>query len=184
MRFIQSTAVIVALLSGLSSHGVVAQSSFGPEISAEDYLQHVYNLNTANSGKPKAGFAESLGQSYLNYQFVRLGLNTENIACNGSALYVAELPGTTQDMPPVVYYAPWQQRKQMAGVLEIAERFLTQRPRPKHAVYFAFSNKSEAKNLRCGPLNNATLVVQPDQLESLDPLALVRYLNSLQMKGK
>ncbi len=184
MRFIPTTALIVALLSGLSSHGAFAQSSFGPEISAEDYLQHMQNLNAATSGKTKAGYAESLGQSYLNYQFVRLGLSTESITCNGTALYVAKLPGTTQNIPPVVYYAPWQQRNQIAAVLEIAERFLTQQPRPKHNVYFAFSNKAQAKNVHCGLLKKAEPLLQPNQVETLDAMALVRYLNSLQMKGK
>jgi len=184
MRFIPVTALIVALLLGMTSRSVVAQSSFGPEISAEDYLQHVQNLNATKSHNSKDNFAESLGQSYLNYQFTRLGLSTENIACNGATLYVAKLPGAVQDIPPVVYYAPWQKRMQMAGVLEIAERFLTQRPRPKHPVYFVFGNTIQAQKLQCGPLKKAGLVLQPQQLEDLDAIALVRYLSNLQIKGK
>ncbi len=116
----------------------LAQSSFGPEISAEDFHQHLANLAAFGpDGNRSDDYAESLRRAYLKYQFIRLGVQNQPAACAPLAHSLqAVLPGTEAGASPVVYLAQWRKPAEIAAVLEIAERFMTQRPRPKHDCGF------------------------------------------------
>jgi hypothetical protein len=163
-----------------------AQSSFGPEISAEDFHQHLANLAAFGpDGNRSEDYAESLRRAYLKYQFIRLGLQNQPSACEPLAHSLqAILPGTETGANPVVYLAQWRKPAEIAAVLEIAERFMTQQPRPKHAVVFLFSPQTKAGLADCALLGKAKAVIQPVNMETRDASSMVRDLNALQRQGK
>lgn len=162
-----------------------AQTSFGPEISAEDYGQHLWALRATGFGPPgDAAFAEHHTRAYLETQLERLGLQAQEIDCIGNAhgLQVA-LPSTGSDPVQVLYLAQWQDAERMAALLEVIERFLTQ-SRPKHEVMFLFTG-TEAKRLaKCPGWQDAQVITLPGGLGKLDPAALVATLNALYLQGR
>ena len=164
----------------------LAQSSFGPEISAEDFHQHLGNLAVFDpAGNPSDDYAESLRRAYLKYQFIRLGLQNQPAACAPPERNLqAVLPGTEAGAPAVVYMAQWQKPAEIAAVLEIAERFMTQRPRPKHDVVFLFSPNNKTDLAGCALLRKAAAVIHPAGMETRDASSLVRDLIELQRQGK
>jgi hypothetical protein len=95
----------------------------------------------------------------------------------------AVLRGTEAKLAPVVYTAKWQDAYQVAGVLEIAERFMTQRPRPKHDVIFLFSLQDDLSGPDCAVYRNARVTLSPEKLSGLSASDLVRYLNRLHIAG-
>lgn len=162
-----------------------AQTSFGPEISAEDYQQHLWALRAADFTTPgDTAFAERHTRAYLEAQLERLGLHAQEIDCAGKEQGLqAVLPGTGSDPGPVLYLAQWPDAGRMAALLEIIERFLTQ-TRPKHEVAFLFAG-AEAKRLaKCPGWQDARIIVVPGDLETRDPGNLVRDLILLQQQGK
>jgi hypothetical protein len=163
-----------------------AQSSFGPEISAEDFHQHLGNLAaSAPAGSAPDDYAESLRRAYLKYQFIRLGLRNQPPACAPAARSLqAVLPGTDAGASPVIYMAQWRKPAEIAAVLEIAERFMTQQPRPKHDVVFLFSPDNRTDLAGCPLLGKARTVIQPVAMETRDASSLVRDLIALQRQGK
>ena len=164
----------------------LAQSSFGPEISAEDFHQHLANLAAFGpDGNRSDDHAESLRRAYLKYQFIRLGVQSQPAACAPPAHSLqAALPGTEAGAGPVVYVAQWRKPAEIAALLEIAERFMTQRPRPKHTVVFLFSPQTKAELASCALLAKAKAVIQPVDMETRDASSMVRDLNILQRQGK
>ncbi len=162
-----------------------AQSSFGPEISAEDFSQYMQGLAVAEPAGHRFGDdAEALRLSYLRYQFTRLGLPTGPSRCGDGRGLQAKLDGTEKDRAPVVYYAPLTDAAQIAGVLEIAERFMTSRPRPAHAVIFRFGAEPHPVHSGCKPAESAARVIQAEQLPTGDAMALVDMLITLQRQGR
>ena len=173
-------AVALAAAPNLS-----AQSSFGPEISAEDFSQHLQGLAvTEPAGHRFNDYAEALRLSYLRYQFTRLGLPTGPNRCGDGRGLQAELDGTEIGRAPVVYYAPWTDAAQVAGVLEIAERFMTSRPRPAHTVMFVFGSESHSAPGACRDMDKTARVIQPENLPTGDATALVQQLIALQRQGR
>ena len=167
------------------SPGTFAQSSFGPEISAEDFSQHMQGLAaTEPAGHRFGDDAEALRLSYLRYQFTRLGLPTGPSRCGDGHGLQAELEGAENGRGAVVYYALWTDNAQVAGVLEIAERFMTSRPRPAHAVIFRFGAEPHPVPAGCNPAENAGRVIQPEHLPTGDAMALVDKLIALQRQGR
>lgn len=164
----------------------LAQSSFGPEISAEDFHQHLANLAAFGpDGSRSDDYAESLRRAYLKYQFIRLGLWNQPAACAPPERNLqAVLPGTEAGARAVVYMAQWQKPAEIAAVLEIAERFMTQRPRPKHDVVFLFSPGNRTDLAGCALLRKAAAVIHPTGMETRDASSLVRDLIELQRQGK
>ena len=79
MRF-YLPAVFTAL-SVLSTH-LLAQttSSFGPEVSAEDFALHVASLSSLSSAKAR--------KVYIAQQFNRLGLNSQNLVCKEKSVFI------------------------------------------------------------------------------------------------
>lgn len=183
MRFRLSSYSLAAMLAAAPC--ALAQSSFGPEISAEDFGQHLQGLAGAEpAGHRFPDYAEALRLAYLRYQFTRLGLPTSASRCSDGHGLQAELTGTENGLPPVLYYAPWTDAAQVAGVLEIAERFMTSRPRPKHAVVFLFDAGAHPRSgADCMP-EGVTQVIQPENLPAGDANALVRELIALQRQGR
>lgn len=183
MRFRPFLLCLAAMIA--ANPCALAQSSFGPEISAEDFGQHLQGLAVAEpAGHRFADYAEALRLSYLRYQFTRLGLPTAPSGCGDGKGLRAELAGTENGLPPVVYYAPWTDATQVAGVLEIAERFMTSRPRPKHAVVFLFDASSHPRTtVGCMP-ESTVQVIQPENLPASDANALVLELIALQRQGR
>lgn len=184
MRFSIPVFVLAGALAG--AHPCLAQSSFGPEISAEDFHQHLGNLAaSAPAGQAADGYAESLRRAYLKYQFIRLGLRNQPPACAPAARSLqAVLPGTEAGASPVVYMAQWRKPAEIAAVLEIAERFMTQQPRPKHDVVFLFSPGNRTDLADCALLRKAAAVIHPTGMETRDASSLVRDLIGLQRQGK
>lgn len=184
MRFSIPVFVMLGALAAVPAS--LAQSSFGPEISAEDFRQHLANLAVSvPAGKQPSGYAEPLRRAYLEYQFIRLGLQSQPASCAPLAHSLqAVLPGTDAGAGPVVYLAQWQKPAEIAAVLEIAERFMTQRPRPAHDVVFLFSPRNRADLAGCRPLGKAVRVIQPEDMETRDASSLVRDLIALQRQGK
>lgn len=180
--------ILVCILAGALAAAPVClgQSSFGPEISAEDFHQHLGNLAVFEpAGHRSNDYAESLRRAYLEYQFIRLGLQNQPAACGPTKHSLqAALPGTEAGAHAVVYMAQWQQPAEIAAVLEIAERFMTQRPRPKHDVVFLFSPGSKTDLAGCALLRNAAAVIHPAGMETRDASSLVRDLIELQRQGK
>ena len=98
---------------------------------------------------------------------------------------MATLAGTNKShTDSVVYFARLDDIYQMASVLEIAERFMTTKPRPEHTVYFIFSDSMPEALSQCTVLKNIRLTVQPKDMQKLDSNSLVRDLNTLQRQGK
>lgn len=185
MRFKLSLLVLTAIFAVTAAPGCPAQSSFGPEISAEDFSQHLQGLAvTEPAGHRFNDYAEALRLSYLRYQFTRLGLPTQADPCGNPHGLQAELAGTESGQAPVLYYANWTNAAQVAGVLEIAERFMTSRPRPKHAVRFMFGTQAHAPLSACTGLEKTLRVIQPENLPTGDAAALVRQLIALQQQGR
>jgi hypothetical protein len=164
----------------------LAQSSFGPEISAEDFHQHLANLAAFGpDGNRSDDYAEPLRLAYLKYQFIRLGMQNQPASCTPSKHSLqAVLPGTEAGARAVVYMAQWQKPAEIAAALEIAERFMTQRPRPRHDVVFLFSPSSRTDLAGCALLAKAKAVIQPVDMETRDASSMVRDLNILQRQGK
>lgn len=178
-RFFAS-ALLVCWLSNAQ-----AQTSFGPEISAEDYDQHLWALRAAGfATSGDAAFAERHTRTYLETQLERLGLHAQEIGCPGKVQGLqAVLPGTQPGSGPVLYLAQWRDAGRTAALLEIIERFLTQ-PRPEHEVTFLFAG-TEAKRLaKCPGWQDARIIVVPGDLDRLDPAARVAALNALHTQGR
>jgi hypothetical protein len=177
---------LLCLASALAvSPCAFAQYSFGPEISAEDFSQHLQGLAVAEpAGHQFNDYAEALRLSYLRYQFTRLGLPTGPNRCGDGRGLQAELEGTEKGRAPVVYYAPWTDAAQVAGVLEIAERFMTSRPRPEHTVMFVFGSESHSAPGACRDMDKTARVIQPENLPTGDATALVQQLIALQRQGR
>jgi len=183
MRFRPALLYFAAALA--ASPSLSAQSSFGPEISAEDFSQHLQGLAvTEPAGHLFNDYAEALRLSYLRYQFTRLGLPTGPSPCGDGRGLQAELTGTEKSTAPVVYYAPWTDVAQVAGVLEIAERFMTSRPRPTHTVMFLFGPESHYALGACKDMDQTARVIQAENLPIGDAMALVQQLIGLQRQGR
>jgi hypothetical protein len=183
MRFRPALLCLAAALA--AAPNLSAQSSFGPEISAEDFSQHLQGLAVAEPADHRFGdYAQALRLSYLCYQFTRLGLPTGPSQCGDGRGLKAELAGTEKSTAPVVYYAPWTDAVQVAGVLEIAERFMTYRPRPKHTVMFLFGSESHYALGACKDMDKTARVIQPENLPIGDAMALVQQLIALQRQGR
>lgn len=180
MRSIPFLPLIAALAAAAPSAS--AQSSYGPEISAEDFRQH---LRALSADTPADDALLALRAAHVERQFARLGLQAPEAGCGTDpAVRRAMLPGTGAEAPTVVYLAHWRDASEIAGVLEIAERFTTQRPRPKHAVVFLFTGKDRRALGGCEPLASAKTVIEPRNLLTLDASSLVRELNLLQRQGR
>lgn len=183
MRFRPALLCFAAALAAAPS--LSAQSSFGPEISAEDFSQHLQGLAVAEPAVHLFGnYAQALRLSYLRYQFTRLGLPTGPSQCGDGRGLKAELAGTEKSTAPVVYYAPWTDAAQVAGVLEIAERFMTSRPRPAHTVMFLFGSESHSAPGACRDMDKTARVIQAENLPIGDATALVQQLIALQRQGR
>jgi hypothetical protein len=163
-----------------------AQSSFGPEISAEDFDQHLWALRSPSFASPgDAVFAGGFTDIYLQTQYERLGLGTQAFSCSGKIHGLqATLPGSGTAGETVVYLASHGNPHELAALLEIAERFVTQRPRPAHTVVFLSSPSKRTALNGCSLLENAAQVIQPTGFETSDAASLVRDLNALQRQGK
>ena len=177
MRFSVLLFLLIATIHGFFSSPVQAHinTSFGPEVSAEDFQQHAHSISELKSSKQ---------QAYLLLQFTRLGLNNTELPCQARG-QMATLAGTNiSRTDSVAYFASLGDIYQMASVLEIAERFMTTKPRPEHAVYFIFSSSPPEALTQCVALNQTRLTLQPKDMEKLDSSSLVRDLNALQRQGK
>lgn len=183
MRLTPMLLAALLALTGFMLPTSAAQSSFGPEVSAEDYGQHLLNLQThASDVSNPENDVNAERRQYLSRQFARLGLPNKPPSC-GEGLQ-AVLSGTEANLAPVLYTAKWQDDYQVAGVLEVAERFMTQRPRPKHDVIFLFSMQDDLSWPDCAVYRNARLKLSPENLSGLSALDLVLYLNRLHIAGK
>lgn len=184
MRFAGNLVALLAFFPG-SGSAAGASSSFGPEISAEDFNQHLWALRSPGfAASGDAAFGERHPGLYLQVQFERLGLSAQQMVCSGKVHGLqAILPGSVPDNGNVVYLAQWHDAYASAGVLEIAERFMTQKPRPKHDVTFIFLNQDAAGLAKCPQWRNAA-IIQPKGLNGLDSAELVRKLAGLQALGK
>jgi hypothetical protein len=167
--------MVCALASAQSSH---AQSSFGPEISAEDFNQHLWALRAP-------GFTGQYADAYLRTQFDRLGLDTRETACAGNIQGLqAVLPGTGPAGDTVIYLANPGKPHEVAAILEIAERFMTERPRPAHAVVFLVSTAGAGELPACASFRKTARIIQPSGMETRDPDDLVMDLIMLQRQGR
>lgn len=179
MRFSVLLFLLIATIHGFFNSPVQAHinTSFGPEISAEDFQQHAHSISELNTSKQ---------QAYLLIQFTRLGLNSGALPCQAPVRgQMATLVGTNiSRTDSVIYFAQLDDIYQMASVLEIAERFMTTKPRPEHAVYFIFSSSPPEALTQCVALKQTRLTIQPKDMEKLDSSSLVRDLNALQRQGK
>lgn len=175
--------MVCALASAQSSH---AQSSFGPEISAEDFNQHLWALRAPGfAGPADAAFAGQYADAYLRTQFDRLGLDTRETACAGNIQGLqAVLPGTGPAGDTVIYLANPGKPHEVAAILEIAERFMTERPRPAHAVVFLVSTAGAGELPACASFRKAARIIQPSGMETRDPDDLVMDLIRLQRQGR
>ncbi len=180
MRFSVLIFLLIAPIYGFFSSPAQAHinTSFGPEISAEDFKQHAHSLSEYKTAKQQ--------QTYLQLQFTRLGLTSNALPCQTPMRgQVATLAGTQSSRTDsVVYFASLNDIHQMASVLEIAERFMTTKPRPEHTVYFIFSVDAPEGLNQCTGLKNIRLTIQPNDMQKLDSSSLVRELNALQRQGK
>ena len=179
MRSIPLFLPLIAALA-VAAPSASAQSSYGPEISAEDFGQHLRALAAA---EPSGEAVQALRAAHVERQFARLGLQILDAGC-GSDARQAALPDTGADGAAAVYLAHWQDAAEVAAVLEIAERFTTQRPRPAHAVVFLFTGKDRHALGGCEPLASAKTVIEPRDLLTLDASSLVRELNLLYRQGR
>lgn len=152
-------------------------SSYGPEISAEDFAQHVARLSTLSTTAAR--------ENYIAQQLIRLGLNSRQVVCENSEQGIyAELKSIQDSEATTQYMAQLEDVYQIASVLEITERFITQKPRPSHDVRFSFIVTSQDKLVDCSNLNMAKINIQPIGMEKLDSRSLVRELNALYLEGK
>ena len=177
MRFSVLLFLLIATSHGFFSRPVQAHitTSFGPEISAEDFQQHAHSISELKTSKQ---------QAYLLLQFTRLGLSISELPCQARG-QMATLAGTNSRLTDsVIYFAHLEDIYQMASVLEIAERFLTTKPRPEHTVHFIFSSSPPEALTQCVALKQTRLTIQPKDMEKLDSNSLVRDLNALQRQGK
>ena len=176
MRF-YLPAVFTAL--SVLSTNLLAQttSSFGPEVSAEDFELHVASLSSLSSATAR--------KVYIAQQFNRLGLNSRNLVCKEKehGIY-ATLRSTTTSETTIQYIAQIEDVYQIASVLEITERYMTLKPRPSHDIRFSFVTISPENLLSCSNLNTANLNIQPNDTENLDSSNLVRHLNGLYLEGR
>ncbi len=164
----------VSLNASADTH---AASSFGPEISAEDFDQHVQALSILSAGQQR--------RAYLLQQFSRLGLPLQTMACPaGSDGLRATLASHGEHTASTVYFADINDTFQLAGVLELAERFMTYTPRPTHDVHFIFSGSALEALKPCQPVKDATPAIRANGMEILDRSSLVRALNALQQQGR
>ncbi len=170
------------LLAGFSLPTSLIRTSFGPEVSAEDFSQHVRNLQ-ALPLEP-ATENDSLKQRYLQAQFARLGIANQVLSCAPASGVQATLAGTESGHAAVLYFANWQNPHDVAGVLEVAERFMTQRPRPKHDVLFVFGEMQSLQANACSAWNLAYRQTAPENLNALSAPALVQTLNQWHIAGK
>ena len=181
------SSIHVLLMAGIlaAAPAVPAQTSYGPEISAEDYGQHLWALRAAGFSQPgDAAFAEQHTRAYLETQLERLGLQALEIDCAGKVRGLqAVLPGTGSDPVQVLYLAQWQDAERMAALLEVIERFLTQ-SRPKHEVTFLFAGAEATRLAKCPGWQDAQVITLPGDLGKLDAAALVATLNALYMQGR
>lgn len=163
-----------------------AQSSFGPEISAEDFQQHLWALRSpgfADAGD--AAFAGRYAEAYLQTQFERLGLGAREIDCGGEIRGLQTvLPGSNPSGTAFIYLANPDKPHEVAAMLEIAERFVTERPRPAHDVYFLVSPSAADELPACAAFRQVSGILQPTGMESRDAGGLVRDLIELQRQGK
>ena len=153
-------------------------------VHSETRKSHAHAVDHAEQLHRFGDDAEALRLSYLRYQFTRLGLPTGPSHCGDGHGLQAELEGAENGRGAVVYYALWTDNAQVAGVLEIAERFMTSRPRPAHAVIFRFGAEPHPVPAGCNPAENAGRVIQPEHLPTGDAMALVDKLIALQRQGR
>ena len=175
--------MVYALASAQTSH---AQSSFGPEISAEDFHLHLWALRSPGfAGPADAAFAGHYADAYLQTQFERLGLSTQEIPCAAKIQGLqAVLTGTGPDGNTVIYLASPDKPHEVAAILEIAERFMTERPRPAHTVVFLISTAGAEELSACVSFQNVTRIIQPIGMETRDAGDLVIDLIRLQRQGR
>lgn len=172
MRFRPALLCFAAALA--ASPCTFSQSSFGPEISAEDFNLRLQRVTTTTS----SGAQRLLD---LRDQLAHLNLLTRMSTCDGQHGLLAEMVGTESARGPVLYYAWLADAAQIAGVLEIAERFMTTKPRPKHAVLFAFGTDAQPRtDCLAGPMAR---VIQPANLPTDNAAALVQQLIALHRQG-
>lgn len=179
MRSIPLFLPLIAALA-VAAPSASAQSSYGPEISAEDFGQH---LRALSADVPSGESAQALRAAYVERQFARLGLRALDAGC-GPDTRQAVLPDTGTDGAAAVYLAHWQDAAEVAAVLEIAERFTTQRPRPAHAVAFLFRDGSHHMADAGAPAGVTGTVIEPRNLLTLDASSLVRELSLLYRQGR
>jgi hypothetical protein len=176
--YLPTVFTVCALLSALSLNLFAQEtSSFGPEVSAEDYSQHVISLSALNTNTER--------NNYITKQFNRLGLNGQNLACQSSEQGIyATLKNSTNTGTTTQYIAHLEDIYQTASVLEIAERFMTQKPRPSHDIRFNFFTSTQDNFVSCAKFDTSDLTIEPTGMEKLDSSSLVRYLNVLYVEGK
>jgi hypothetical protein len=182
MRFNPFIVPGLLLLAGFSLPQSLIRTSFGPEVSAEDFRQHVGHLQALP--REPATENDSLKQRYLQAQFARLGIANQVLSCAPDSGVQARLAGTESGNAPVLYFANWQNPHAVAGVLEVAERFMTQRPRPKHDVLFVFAEAQSLQDTHCNSWNRAYRQTAPENLGTLSAQALVQTLNQWHIAGK
>ena len=179
MRFVTDLFVLLAILPGIG-FAATPQSSFGPEISAEDFSLHLDRLAGYQSTDRTDAAA-----TYIQSQFARLGLTESPALCNSDRQGLqAVLHGTAQDGRAVVYLADPDKPGEIAALLEIAERFMTQRPRPSHDVLFLISSVGVDALSTCDAFRQVPRIIQPAEMETRDASSLVRDLIELQGQGK
>lgn len=179
MRLYLPAVFTVFILLSTVSTKLVAQNnaSYGPEVSAEDFALHVASLSLLNS--------TTMRKDYIAQQFNRLGLASRNLVCKNKQQGIyATLGNTANKGITTQYIAQLENVYQLASTLEIAERFMTELPRPSHDIRFSFVESSADVLLACTNLNGATRSIQPIGMENLDSSSLVRDLNALYLEGK
>ena len=179
MRLYLPTVFTVYALLSAPSLNLFAQetSSFGPEVSAEDYSQHVISLSALNTNTER--------NNYITKQFNRLGLNGQNLTCQSSEQgFYATLKNSTNTGTTTQYIAHLEDVYQTASVLEIAERFMTQKPRPSHDIRFSIFTSTQDNFVSCAKFDTSDLTIEPTGIEKLESNSLVCALNALYLEGK
>jgi hypothetical protein len=179
MRFTSQVIFLVCALYSLTGSVAKAQmhTSFGPEISAEDFDQHQHVLSKLKLTRQR--------RAYIQQQFQRLGLNANILKCTAAKHTLqATLADTHHADRSVIYFAQLGDNYAVASVLEIAERFASTRPRPLHEVRFIFSTTASETLQRCPPQSPGPLWVHIKNTQQLDSGSLVQYLNTLHHLGK
>jgi hypothetical protein len=178
-----SRVALLALIVAFTTQAAPPHSSFGPEISAEDFHERLRQLHQLEPNTPRTRHvSEALLRTYLQQQLKQLGLPSHDLACglNHRGLY-AVLAGSDPHKTPVLYMAQWQKPAEVAALLEIAERFMTERPRPAHDVLFLFS--PQATPAHCDLSYRIDRIIHPMNIEIQDASTLVHDLNALQKQG-